>query len=75
MHPETVMFRISKKPDLFISQLEKDRALLMAGVSHDIRTLATRLSLRLEQLPTTSEREKAVFLYFDRFGVYPKRSK
>lgn len=42
-----------------VLRLLSERGDMLAGVSHDIRTLATRLGLRLEQLQDSSEREKA----------------
>lgn len=42
-----------------VLRLLEERSDMLAGVSHDIRTLATRLGLRLEQLADESERERA----------------
>lgn len=43
-----------------LSQLTRARLALLGGISHDVRTFATRLRLRVEQIPETVERERAV---------------
>jgi signal transduction histidine kinase len=43
-----------------LSQLLRARMALLGGISHDVRTFATRLRLRVDQLPDTAERERAV---------------
>lgn len=39
--------------------MTRSRMALIGGIQHDIRSFATRLSLRLEQLPDDAERERA----------------
>jgi signal transduction histidine kinase len=43
-----------------LAQLLRARMALLGGISHDVRTFATRLRLRVDQLPDTAERERAV---------------
>lgn len=43
------------KMALAVRQLEEDRALMMAGISHDLRTPLTRIRLAAEMLPDSSE--------------------
>lgn len=38
-----------------VQQLEQDRALLMAGVSHDLRTPLTRIRLATEMMPSSED--------------------
>ena len=40
---------------LAVRQLEEDRALMMAGISHDLRTPLTRIRLAAEMLPDSSD--------------------
>lgn len=42
-----------------VQALLRERADMLAGISHDLRTLVTRLSLRLEAIPDTAQRTKA----------------
>lgn len=42
-----------------IAALLEGRALLLGAISHDLRTLLTRLRLRVEQIPDATHREKA----------------
>jgi signal transduction histidine kinase len=42
-----------------VSQLLQARLALLGGISHDVRTFATRLRLRLDQIPDAQERERA----------------
>lgn len=43
-----------------IAALIKNRALILAGMSHDLRTQLTRLRLRLELLPDSDARSRAI---------------
>ncbi len=43
-----------------IAALMRNRALILAGMSHDLRTQVTRLRLRLELLPEGTARDKAI---------------
>lgn len=43
-----------------IATLIRNRALLLAGMSHDLRTQVTRLRLRLELLPDSETRRRAI---------------
>jgi signal transduction histidine kinase len=43
-----------------LSQLLRARMALLGGISHDVRTFATRLRLRVDQIPDSAERERAV---------------
>jgi signal transduction histidine kinase len=43
-----------------LSQLLRARMALLGGISHDVRTFATRLRLRADEIPDTSERERAI---------------
>ncbi len=43
-----------------LSQLMRARMAMMGGISHDVRTFATRLRLRVEQIPDPAERDRAV---------------
>ena len=42
-----------------VMALIEERSEMLAGISHDVRTLATRLGLRLEQLSDAEQRAKA----------------
>jgi signal transduction histidine kinase len=42
-----------------ISELVRGRTLLLGAVSHDLKTYITRLRLRVEQLPSEAQRDKA----------------
>jgi signal transduction histidine kinase len=42
-----------------LSTLLRTRMALLGGISHDVRTFATRLRLRIEQIPDASERARA----------------
>jgi signal transduction histidine kinase len=42
-----------------LAQLLRARMALLGGISHDVRTFATRLRLRVDQLPDSAERERA----------------
>ena len=43
-----------------LSQLLRARMALLGGISHDVRTFATRLRLRVDQIPENAERERAI---------------
>ncbi|WP_202913343.1 HAMP domain-containing sensor histidine kinase [Acuticoccus sediminis] len=43
-----------------LATLVASRMVMVAGISHDVRTFATRLRLRLEQLPDSETRDRAV---------------
>lgn len=43
-----------------IAELMRSRTLVLGAISHDLRTYVTRLRLRLELLPESPQREKAV---------------
>jgi signal transduction histidine kinase len=43
-----------------LSQLLKARMAMLGGISHDVRTFATRLRLRIEQMPEGAERDRAI---------------
>jgi signal transduction histidine kinase len=42
-----------------IAELLRSRTLVLAAISHDLRTFVTRLRLRLELMPETEQRKKA----------------
>jgi signal transduction histidine kinase len=43
-----------------VAQLLRARMAMLGGISHDVRTFATRLRLRVEQIPEGTERERAI---------------
>ncbi|SKA37337.1 sensor histidine kinase [Consotaella salsifontis] len=43
-----------------LSQLLRARMAMLGGISHDVRTFATRLRLRIETMPDSPERDRAV---------------
>ncbi|WP_108662638.1 sensor histidine kinase [Acuticoccus kandeliae] len=43
-----------------LSDLMRARMAMIGGISHDVRTFATRLRLRLETLPDSPERDRAI---------------
>ncbi len=43
-----------------MAQLLRARMAMLGGISHDVRTFATRLRLRVEQIPEGTERERAI---------------
>jgi signal transduction histidine kinase len=43
-----------------VAQLLRARMAMLGGISHDVRTFATRLRLRVEQIPEGVERERAI---------------
>ncbi len=43
-----------------LSRLLRARMAMLGGISHDVRTLATRLRLRVDHIPEAAERERAV---------------
>ncbi|MBB4303982.1 signal transduction histidine kinase [Rhodobium orientis] len=43
-----------------LSQLMRARMAMLGGISHDVRTFATRLRLRLDRLPEGPERDRAI---------------
>lgn len=43
-----------------LSQLLRGRMAMLGGMSHDVRTFATRLRLRLDQMPEGPEKERAI---------------
>jgi len=43
-----------------LSQLMRSRMAMIAGISHDVRTFATRLRLRVDAIPDADKRERAI---------------
>jgi signal transduction histidine kinase len=43
-----------------LGELLRSRMAMLGGISHDVRTFATRLHLRVERIPDDAERERAV---------------
>lgn len=43
-----------------LSQLLRSRMAMLGGISHDVRTFATRLRLRIDFIPDKGERERAI---------------
>jgi signal transduction histidine kinase len=43
-----------------LAQLLRARMSMLGGISHDVRTFATRLRLRVEQMPDGPERDRAI---------------
>lgn len=43
-----------------VSELLRARMAMQGGISHDVRTFATRLRLRVEQIPDAEERARAI---------------
>ncbi|ACB97328.1 sensor histidine kinase [Beijerinckia indica] len=43
-----------------LAQLLRARMAMLGGISHDVRTFATRLRLRVEQIPEGTERDRAI---------------
>lgn len=43
-----------------LSQLLRARLAMLGGISHDVRTFATRLRLRVDQIPEGAERDRAI---------------
>jgi signal transduction histidine kinase len=43
-----------------LAMLLRSRMALLGGISHDVRTFATRLRLRVDQIPEGPERERAI---------------
>lgn len=43
-----------------LSHLLRSRMALLGGISHDVRTFATRLRLRVDQIPDAQERDRAI---------------
>lgn len=43
-----------------LAQLMMARLAMLGGISHDVRTFATRLRLRLEEMPESPRRERAI---------------
>jgi signal transduction histidine kinase len=43
-----------------LAQMLRARMTLVGGIAHDVRTFATRLRLRVEQIPDDAERQRAV---------------
>jgi len=41
-------------------QLLANRMAMLGGISHDVRTFATRLRLRVERIPQTADRDRAI---------------
>jgi signal transduction histidine kinase len=54
------LIRATNDMQLQIAALMRNRALILAGMSHDLRTQVTRLRLRLELLPEGESRDKAI---------------
>lgn len=54
------LIRATNDMQLQIAALMRNRALILAGMSHDLRTQVTRLRLRLELLPEGNARDKAI---------------
>ena len=43
-----------------LSEMLRARMTLIGGIAHDVRTFATRLRLRVEQIPDTAEQQRAI---------------
>ncbi|MGV3634610.1 MAG: sensor histidine kinase [Pseudorhodoplanes sp.] len=43
-----------------LSQLLRARMAMLGGISHDVRTFATRLRLRVERIPDPTDRDRAI---------------
>ncbi|MGA7804007.1 ATP-binding protein, partial [Bradyrhizobium sp.] len=43
-----------------LSEMLRARMTLIGGIAHDVRTFATRLRLRVEQIPDAAERERSI---------------
>ncbi|MBV9566165.1 MAG: HAMP domain-containing protein, partial [Bradyrhizobium sp.] len=43
-----------------LSEMLRARMTLIGGIAHDVRTFATRLRLRVEQIPEPAERQRAI---------------
>ncbi|MBI1219907.1 MAG: HAMP domain-containing protein [Rhodobacteraceae bacterium] len=43
-----------------LAQLQRARMAMLGGISHDVRSFATRLRLRVEQIPDPDERARAI---------------
>jgi signal transduction histidine kinase len=43
-----------------LGELLRSRLAMLGGISHDVRTFATRLNLRVEKIPDDAERERAM---------------
>lgn len=43
-----------------VGQLLRARMAMLGGISHDVRTFATRLRMRVEQIPEGAERDRAI---------------
>jgi signal transduction histidine kinase len=43
-----------------LSQLMRSRLAMIAGISHDVRTFATRLRLKIDAIPDADKRERAI---------------
>jgi signal transduction histidine kinase len=43
-----------------LSQLLRARMAMLGGISHDVRTFATRLRLRVDQIPEGTQRDRAI---------------
>ena len=54
------LIRATNQMQQRIATLIRNRALLLAGMSHDLRTQVTRLRLRLELLPESETRSRAI---------------
>ena len=43
-----------------LSEMLRARMTLIGGIAHDVRTFATRLRLRVEQIPDAAEKQRAI---------------
>jgi len=43
-----------------LSEMLRERMTLIGGIAHDVRTFATRLRLRVEQIPDPAEQQRAI---------------
>ena len=52
-----------------LSQLLRARMTMLGGISHDVRTFATRLRLRIDLIPEGAERDRAILDIADMIGL------
>lgn len=68
--PETrALARAFDRLQMRLQAMTRSRMALIGGIQHDVRSFATRLRLRLEQLPDDSERERATADIDDMIGL------